>query len=245
MDEKLKIILPNMVEETTEKHKQVSYQKTCKRCGQCCRAASPLLLKTDYSLFISGHLTDTNTYTLRLGEPILNRLEQDVYFMPFEAIKIEDENNACHFYAGSGECLIYEDRPTQCQTYECWNNAPHQESLEEIRLTRQDIFGDIDPIIKVITKHDEVCSYETLIDLIQKLKEGDESSLTQIQQMIDYDIATREFLNENYGISPKGLHLVLGKPLYKKIELFGLQVIENEDGSLQIQIKETGNEDIS
>lgn len=245
MKEKLKIIVPPIVEEGAHKPKSFSYQRECIKCGQCCRTASPTLLKEDYSLFLEGILNETNTYTLRAGEPILNRQEQDIYILPFEVIKIDEENMACYFYEGSGECSIYESRPIQCRVFECWNTKPNQEGLETTRLTREDIFGDIESIINIIKKHDEICSYEKLFELIQRLKDGDESSIPLIQEMIDNDITTREFLNERFGISPRGLHLVLGKPIYRTINLWGLEVLE-KDGSLILSpIKEVGNEDIS
>lgn len=245
MNEKLKIINPPVVEETDEKQKTVSYQRECKRCGRCCKAASPMLLKPDYNLFVSGLLNETNTYTLRVGEPMLNKHEKDLYIVPFELIKIDEENLVCYFYEDTGVCTIYESRPIQCKFFECWNSIPYQDTLEKTRLTRQDIFGDVEPVMKIIRKHEEACSYLTLNETIQKLKDGDESHLTQIQEMIDFDIATREFLNENYGISPRGLHLVLGKPLFRTINLWGLQVVENEDGLSLLPIKEAGDEDIS
>ncbi|MFQ3573638.1 MAG: YkgJ family cysteine cluster protein, partial [Thermodesulfovibrionales bacterium] len=173
MDERLKIIVPPIIEEKSQKQRKFSHQTECQRCGQCCRSSSPMLLKEDYHLFISGKLNDINTYTLRLGEPILNRHEQELYILPFEVIKIDEQNMACHFYEGSGECSIYESRPYQCKNFECWNNTPYQEGLENIRLTRQDLFGDIPQIMEIIKKHEEVCSYETLERSIQTLKEGD------------------------------------------------------------------------
>ncbi len=220
-------------DEGSRKNKVLVKRTGCVRCGSCCSSSSPMLLKDDMPLFISNLLNDTNTYTVRSGEPLYNIREQALHFAPFEIIKI-CEYNGCQMFVrgieGPAECAIYEDRPVQCRDYKCWHTEPPMEGLEEVRLTRADLFGTIKPLYEVITKHEEVCSYEEMADLISSIEGGAEDMVGALLDMLRFDLTTREFLLGHFGVSGRAMDLILGRPLIDRIRLFGLEVVQEGDG---------------
>ncbi len=230
----MKIINAHLGEdEGSRKNKRLVQRTGCVRCGTCCNVSSPMLLKEDMALFVSNLLNDTNTYTVRVGEPLYNRKEQAIHFAPFEVIKI-CEYNGCQMYVrgieGPAECAIYEDRPVQCRDYKCWHAEPPMEGLEGRSLTRADLFGTIQPLYEVIKRHEEVCPYEVMTDLISSIERGDEDKVEALLDMLKFDLTTRGFLSERFGLSKSAMNLVLGRPMFDRIRLLGLEVVQEEDG---------------
>ncbi len=227
--DKLRIISP-VKPSAEEKTRRSTVKITqCQRCGSCCTAASPTLLKEDMALYLSNLLNDTNTYTLRIGEPLYNRKEQELYFAPFEMIKVE-EDAGCSLYEGSGECSIYEQRPLQCREYRCWNTEPPLEGIEDKRLTRQDIFGQVAPIYEIIIKHEDLCSYEKFIGLLETLEQGSQEQVEEILEMLKFDSTVRDFVRENFGVNAKSLDLLFGRPMADTLDFFGFELIREDDG---------------
>ncbi len=214
----------------------------CTRCGKCCRGGSPTLLKADLPLFVSGVLSYGNTYTIREGERVISYGDNDVYesFMELIKIKNKEGSSECFFYRTEEEgCSIYENRPGQCRSYECWSTVPQKlspskpsgkpahdvfEGLEKNKLTRQDVFHSVDVILEIMKAHEEKCSYRKLADAFEKLADSDESAVEEIMDMLQYDTYARPFLREKFNIPEGAMDLILGSPLLDTIGGFGFKV---------------------
>lgn len=237
--DKLEIITPftPQQEVKTERTKKVLIlQKECNKCGTCCIGASPMLVKEDYNLYLINLLNDNNTYTVRRNEPLYNRQEQELFFSPVEGVKI-DEDSGCVFYEGAGQCSIYNDRPLQCREFKCWDNTPPMEGLEYRCLTRKDLFSEIPSLIEIINKHEEFCSYEIFLNLIEKFQNGDESVLDEIVDIIKFDLSSREFVFNTFGVSEKATNLILGRPMTDSLEYLGIHLSYDEDCIVISRIK--------
>ncbi|HIJ59744.1 MAG TPA: YkgJ family cysteine cluster protein [Nitrospirae bacterium] len=229
LKDKLQIITPFTNQAPAERRKKIIVKQTeCNKCGTCCIGASPMLLKDDYKLYLSNLLNDTNTYTVRLNEPLYNRREQDLYYSPIEVIKI-DEDSGCIFYEGAGQCSIYENRPIQCKEFECWDNTPPMEGLEDRCLKRKDIFGGIDFLMDLIEKHEEFCSYDKFLNLIEKFHRNNEEALKDLIDILKFDISARDYVANSFGIKEKSINLIFGRPMTECLEFLGLHIRKEEE----------------
>ncbi|MFA5354495.1 MAG: YkgJ family cysteine cluster protein, partial [Thermodesulfovibrionales bacterium] len=233
MENRMEIMTPQGYEEG-DKPKRMKMKKkrtSCERCGNCCSGGGPVLLKDDLALFSSGVLSHADVYTIRENERVGSK--ENVYESFLEMIKLrEAENGACSFYAGNGECRIYEKRPYQCRAYKCWSaneiDNPGAALAEEDILiglegnciTRKDFFAGIDLVMDVIKRHEEKCSYERLNAALEKASEGDEEAMDEVMDMFQYDASIRPFLTEKFSIPQNALDLILGRPLTETIRGF-------------------------
>ncbi|MCX8069538.1 MAG: YkgJ family cysteine cluster protein [Thermodesulfovibrionales bacterium] len=231
LKDKLQIITPFTPSEEipTERQKKVIVRQTeCNKCGTCCIGASPMLIKEDYKLYVTKIINERNTYTVRVNEPIYNRREQELFFSPIEGIKI-DEDSGCIFYEGAGECSIYNDRPLQCREFRCWDNTPQLEGLENRCLTRKDIFSEIPLLLDIIDKHEDICSYERFLNLIEEFQ-NDKEVLEEIGEILQYDKSAREYVSNSFGVDEKTLNLIFGKPMTECLEYLGIHISKDEEG---------------
>lgn len=227
--DRFEIITPFSEDHSGRPKQAVPKGDECMRCGTCCVSASPMLLKEDLSLFLSNVLNDTNTYTVRKGEPLLNRQEQELYFATFEFIKV-DEDRGCVLYSGSGECSIYEQRPQQCRDYKCANTSPPLTGVEDRCITRKDLFSQVGQLYEIILKHEQTCSYERMVPLLESLQQGDSSAVEEILDMLTFDSTVRQFVLEHFGVSPKSLDLLFGRPMADILDYYDLEIVREQEG---------------
>lgn len=234
----LEIFTPQGFEEE-DKPKKMRFKKksSCDRCGSCCAQSSPSLMKEDIALFLSGILSDENTYTIREGE-IVRSVDGSQYESFLELIKIRegDSSSACIFYDNG--CTIYERRPLQCRLYNCWEIQEIEEGLEQKGLKRIDIFGSVELIMQAIQRHEEKCSYKKLSDSFERLNNGDDSAVDDIIDMLQYDTYLREFLTEKLNLKPRSTDLILGRSLTETINEFGIKVIKKAEEYILQPLKE-------
>lgn len=238
---RLEILTPQGLENSDNPQKMRLNKKTsCIRCGKCCSESSPSLIKDDSSLFVSGVLSHENTYTIRDGQRIRSKGDGNIYESFVELIKIKDKDgtSVCLFYKDNEGCSIYENRPSQCRAYKCWEPENLMSGLEEKALKRSDIFGSIDLLMEVIERHEEKCSYKKLSDAFDRLAEGKEDAAEDIIDMLQYDTYIRPFLEEKFKIPAGAIELILGMPLTDAINEFGFKVEKNGDEYILLPIKD-------
>ena len=115
----------------------------CERCGECCIHGSPTLHLSDFKLFEDDIVTMNDVYSLRKGELVYDNVGEDLDYLKEEMIKIKEVpgSKTCIFYdTDTRACGIYETRPLQCVYFECWNPKKFLESLNDEKLTREDLF---------------------------------------------------------------------------------------------------------
>ncbi len=232
-DEGIEFVIPGGPGERARPgSRKMMYRNECVRCGECCSIGSPVLLRDDLSLFEAGVLNDQNTYTVREGEMVRSRRDNDLYESAMELVKIREREGAggCVFYEPDVGCAIYEQRPAQCRAYKCWSSDEMITGLKYTALKRVDLFGPAEVLLQVIARHDEKCSYGRLAAAIERTADDDETAVEEILDMLQYDTYARPFLEERFGFPLGGTDLLLGRPLTETIREFGLDVVKEADG---------------
>ncbi len=240
---KFEILTPQGFESGDKPKKMKFVAKTeCNRCGNCCGASTPSLLKEDMPLFRSSLLSFDNTFTIREGELFVVKGEEEPYraFMELIKIKPKEGTEECIFYREDEGCTIYDRRPTQCAAFACWEVRDSMTGLQKSALQRKDLFGDIVLISEIIGRHEERCSYDKLADVVEKAMGGDEAAAEEITDMLQYDNFVRSYVTEKFNIPENSLDLVFGKPMTERIKDFGVKVEKEGDEYilLPVNIKE-------
>jgi len=244
--ETFEVLTPQGYEYSDKPQKMKFTKRThCVRCGTCCRSNPPTLLKNDLTLLANGVIGGEHLMVIRDGEHIYSVTDKDIYVAPFEMIMVRrrEGSSSCRFLSGENECEIYEYRPAQCRMYTCFGPQATITGLESARMVRTHLFGDIPFVMEAIARHDTKCSYRQLENLLEAVKEGDESAVDDVLDMLQYDMQVRPFLAEKLGLSSDVIALIFGQPLMETIREFGYCVErEGEDFILQIVKPPEGEE---
>ncbi|MEN2986224.1 MAG: YkgJ family cysteine cluster protein [Thermodesulfovibrionaceae bacterium] len=254
MDEKFEIILPDGTifrskkesivqgfDEEGKPKKMKFIQKTeCDRCGQCCQLDTPILLKEDLPILLKGYITEKDIYTIREGEKIRSRIDGEIYDASMEMIKIKPifGTSICLFYDNAVGCTIYEVRPTVCREFECWSQNYTITGLEKRRLTRADLFRDIEILMQAINTHEKKCSLNQFSELVEEYANGKEENFDKIVDMFLFDQAIRSWAKEKLNIQEDLLPVVFGRTLFELASLFNL-IIEKEGENFIMKVRRT------
>ncbi len=239
-DDRFEILTPQDFESDDKPRKmKLSKRTSCVRCGTCCTGGSPVLIKDDFSLFTSGILSYDTAYTIREGEFIGSQGSADIYESPMEMVKIKEKEGTaeCIFFKGEGGCAIYENRPAQCRAYKCWAQHEMITGLEEKCLTRKDLFGSVDILIEIMTKHHAKCSYGRLSDAFARIAKGEEAAVEEIMDALQYDTYMRPVLQERFSIPGGAIELLLGRSLIQTINAFGFKVVREGDDYILLPVE--------
>lgn len=208
-------------------------QVNCNRCGECCRKGGPTLHISDAKLLTLGHLSYSDLYTIRNGELVYNNIEDKLFTIDFELIKIKERTGekTCKFFIEDGNvCSIYDNRPLQCEKFECWNSEKFMEAFTEEKLTRTHLLADNDALAIIVNNHEVKCSYETLKEMFEDIQEG--KDITQeVFDVLQYDTDMRLMLVKKLSIDNDYLPLLLGRPLTSTLHMFGYKVEVDIDGN--------------
>lgn len=206
----------------------------CVRCGQCCETGSPTLLERDRDLFVKDIIKPEHVYTIRRGEMVRGLEDEQPVPAENEMIKIKEKPGscACIFFEKDGNiCSIYESRPGQCRSQECWNPDSGLKASEMARLNRESLLKPADALWKIVERHEEKCSYDELNRIVSRLRATKGQTVNDLLDLLGYDEHVRDFITESFGIAGSSLNFFLGGPLEKSLEIYGLGVVEQEDGS--------------
>lgn len=210
------------------------FRPYCVLCGQCCQKAPPTLHLQDRELFHQGILKRDDVYTLRRGEMVYSRIENKTYPLKDEIIKIREKpgTKECIFL-NQTSCSIYDNRPIQCQRFECWSPQKLISTFKEDRLTRKDIIKDSDELAGVIDYHDKKCSYLSLKDAFKELeKEGRDEKVFDI---LAYDTALRPFIQKKLSLNPGELDFLFGRPFLLTVKMFGYRIKHCNDSNFVLE----------
>ena len=212
---------------------QIDTERTqCIRCGACCLAAGPTLQKTDLPLFFNHVVEGLHLYTIRKGELVRDNINDVLKFTDQEMIKIGERNGkGCILYDNAKKaCTIYDDRPSQCRAFACWDNSAFIDVFSEPKVNRKDMIRDVN-LWRLILAHEETCNYKVVSDYVKQIQQRGESALGKILKILQYDQNVRRLTREKLGIDPQELDLLYGRPLTETIHMFGLKVEREADGS--------------
>ncbi|MBI4965083.1 MAG: YkgJ family cysteine cluster protein [Desulfomonile tiedjei] len=206
----------------------------CIRCGTCCMKGSPTLLRQDVALFTKDILKPTHVITIRHGEPAYSSITEQASATDRELIKIREktETRECIFYGKADKsCQIYESRPSQCRSQECWNPEASVEAAEGAPLTRKDLLEAAGPLWEVILRHEERCSHNELSRSMARLSATRGQCVEEVLEILRFDHHAREFIAEKLNLDPASLDFFFGRPLKESLGLYGLRLQEQGDGS--------------
>jgi Fe-S-cluster containining protein len=214
----------------------------CLKCGTCCRKGSPSLYPEDLPLVLRGVIKRTDLMTLRKGEIGFSNEQDELIQISREQVKIREKpgTRECLFFQDESRgCGIYENRPLECRTLECWNPDEFQRLENGKPLNRLDLFDPLDPVLPVIKAHEEKCD---LLDLERGLKQAGEQKKDgqdRVMEGLGFDRHTRGFLGEKYGFTPEHLLFLLGRPLAEVVPSFGYRFSLDPEGRLKVVAKAT------
>jgi Fe-S-cluster containining protein len=210
----------------------------CIRCGTCCTKGSPTLLEDDMELFNRDILKPGHLITIRAGEPAYSNRTEELAATPEELIKIRETSGSktCIFFEKSGsECTIYESRPAQCRSQECWN-ASACEGIDGLTpINRKRLLEPATSLWEIIQRHEERCSYSEFNRAMTRLGATKGQTVGEVIDLLAFDHHVREFIAENFGIDPDSMDFFLGRPLQDAIANYGLELEEQPDGSFLLK----------
>jgi len=204
--------------------------QTCRKCGTCCRKGGPALHREDRRLVMEGRIPAEALYTIRAGEPVQDNVAGQRAYAQGDIIKIKGSGDdwCCRFLEDdTARCTIYDYRPVECRTLQCWDTRAIEALYDKDRLTRQDLLGDVAGLWELIEDHDRRCAYPTIRQQTEQL-ELDPSRQTEvgnlITDMVKYDESLRKLLVENGHAPETMLDFLLGRPLAATLHGFHIKV---------------------
>lgn len=217
----------------------------CIKCGTCCRKGSPSLYPEDLPLVLRGAIKRTELMTLRKGEIGFSNERNELIQLFRELVKVQEKpgTRECLFFQSESDaCGIYENRPLQCRTLECWNPKEFQRLETGNPLKRLDLLAPLDPVLPVIKAHEEKCDLLSLERGLKRAGEQKEDGRDRVMEGLGFDRHTREFLGEKYGFRPEHLVFLLGRPLTEVVASLGYRISLDPDGRLKVleRAKEPG-----
>jgi len=210
----------------------------CIRCGECCLKSSPTLQKEDVPLVTGGRIEKRHLYTIRPGELVVDPVEGGLKITELEIIKVREnkERGGCIFYQEEEKaCGIYEDRPVQCVALACWDPEDFFEVYSRPRAQRTDLVED-STLLGLIEAHEERCGYDRLKALVRDIEKEKDAAVEKILDMLKFDHAMRPFLVKKLDLNPEHIDLMFGRPLIGTIQMFGLRVVRQPDGTFFLTV---------
>lgn len=205
----------------------------CIRCGECCLASSPTLQMADVSLVYDGLIEKGNIYTIRAGELVRDNIQGELKVTDKEILKIREKENGkgCIYYDDDGNaCTIYEYRPIQCRALACWDESEFIRVYARPKADRRDIINDRD-LLRLMAGHDKKCGYMGLEKCVRQIEKEGEEAVKSILELLKFDYKIRLLISEKLDIDSAEMDFILGRPFTETINMFGLKVIREQDGS--------------
>ena len=212
----------------------------CIPCGECCLKGSPSLHTKDLELIAKGDIEREILYTIRRGELVRDNIQGKMAIIDQEMIKLKEqqrERGGCFLYNEREKaCLKYEKRPIQCSALKCWNTNEFLEVHRGPKLTRREVIDDR-VLLGLITEHEEKCSYLTLKKHVDEIRTIGESAVDEILGMLKFDYHLRPFVSQKLSVPLDEMDFIFGRPLMTTIDMFGLKVIQESDGTFCLTTK--------
>jgi Fe-S-cluster containining protein len=214
-------------------NKESSNRRTsCIRCGECCLKASPTLHLEDIPLVRNGHIDKSNLYTIRVGELVLDNINDTLMETPHEMIKLRarKEGRGCSYYDEVTKlCSNHAYRPIQCKALACWDVSKFLQVHRRPKAVRKDIITDT-VLRGLIDRHEEKCSYKAVKQWVKRIESEGDSAIYKFMDLLKFDCSLRPFVSEKLGVESYQMDFVFGRPLTETIIMFGLKVVRESDG---------------
>jgi len=208
---------------------------TCRRCGECCEHSGPTLLLSDLELIEKEILTLNDLYTLRRGD-VETSQEGAPTPLQEERLKIREVpgSRQCRFYlAANRSCRIYDHRPEQCRRRQCWEEPPPRPATAEF-LNREHLFGQVPEIRDLIKVHEERCNLLRVREILEELAAGREEASEALFEALHFDHYLRKMFEEEWGLAPAAVELILGRPVTRFLKDLGFQATLTPEGFFRL-----------
>lgn len=204
--------------------------KSCIRCGTCCRKGGPALHGDDLELFSGKILTKADVLTIRAGEPVYENVLGRLVLAKDELIKIKGQGTlwTCRFLQREG-CSIYLNRPMECQLLMCWDQKPLQEYYQRNRLQRQELLVQGSALAELVEYHETKFSWEYWWPILcRAVLEDDQESSQAMVRMGHDEKAFRESLTARVPESRSILEFLFGRGILFLLQTWGAQVVTKD-----------------
>ena len=211
--------------------KEIS-QSECRQCGTCCQKSSPTLHPEDAELFRRETLSLADVYILRRGEFVFDNISGRLARLDEELVKVNERpgSRICQYFdAERSICRIYEVRPLQCRTLECWNPDPLLELFGSRKLRRLDLVRD-SQVRDLIQHHDARASFIKLAEHFNALADGGPEE--PILDILNFDLYIRDLVVEHSVLDPSTLPFHFGRPMVECLSGFGYRLEGDKDTGL-------------
>ena len=212
----------------TNRNEGPDRQRTCRRCGTCCRKGGPTLHTEDRGLVESGIIPAHNLYTIRCGEMAFDNVRAALTPVAGDHIKLKGKDTrwACCLYDDDQKaCRGYDRRPLECRTLKCWDTHEIERIYGSDLLTRQDLIGGVDGLWDLVADHQRRCDYDVARQLIRHLERGDrERARSKLLQLVQYDIEIRRLVIQMGGAGAEMLDFLFGRPMSETLKAEGLNL---------------------
>lgn len=178
-----------------------------------------------------GRIPARCLFTIRRGERVRDNVKGDLVPLSEEIIKIKGcaDGWRCLFYdQATRGCSIYDDRPLECRVLNCRDTRRIEAIYDTTRLTRQDLLSGVNGLWDLIEDHEQHCSYESLLALVDAgTDEGRLKQEKMILEILRFDAHVRQLAVEKGGLDSRMLDFIFGRPLCDTIKMFDIQLIDS------------------
>jgi Fe-S-cluster containining protein len=211
----------------------------CRQCGTCCRKGGPAIHQEDQKLLENGYIPLRYLFTIRKDEPVYDNVQGCIISAWSDIIRIKSSKNSntCVFFnSEQNKCTIYDNRPKECRTLECWNTREIEEIYSKGRLSRQELLTDLPYLSQLMRYHESRCAYQLIKKLIHQLdqnkldQENKENIFNNIREILAFDNHFRLLAIEKSICKTDILEFLFGSPLHQTLPRMGLKVIRKRDG---------------
>jgi len=212
----------------------------CIGCGTCCKKGGPSFHLEDKMLIEKGKILSKYLYTIREGELCYDNIKKCILPAFSDIIKIKGQKDSWTcilFNEKENECTIYDNRPLECRALKCWDTREIEKIYSKNRLTRKDLFSNIEGLWGLVEDHQKRCSYEKLdlfIDILKKNKKNE--ALKGTLDIIEYDAQIRELVVQKGGLDPEMIDFIFGRPITETIRIYGFKIKKQDDKYLLVPI---------
>jgi len=187
----------------------------------------------DIPLVMEGVLRKGELYSIRIGEPVRDNIENKLIITEKELIKVREKKDrgGCIYYdEESRACTIYDHRPSQCAALACWDSNEFMKVYKRPKADRKSIVRE-EVLLALMDEHGRKCSYNELDGCVRMIEKKGNEAVERILGLLKFDRHVRIFTAKKLGIDSGEMDFYFGRPFTETITMFGLQVIREPVGS--------------
>ncbi len=181
----------------------------------------------DLCLIEQGIMGFRELVTIRRDEPAYNPCHEKVMPSASEFIKVKGRGKSwsCLFFEDNGNsCSVYQNRPLECRLLFCRDTGQLTKIIGEDLLSRRALLAKDDPVLDLIERHEQECSYGLVNNLLTEENQVRDDIEARLTVLVGRDLAVRDgFLRSFPGRRDEELFL-FGRPLFLVLAPYGFRL---------------------